>query len=294
MNWKLNPEGIKEQYLNCLNECFGHWGDSQLYEWVFYRECGLVKPDLFLLNTSDDDLMAGSALTYRKLAIPGSDPISTGIMTGSWTLPNARGKGCFTEIISYSKKLVLNHKYNFLTAYVTEQNASFRRLRDFGSLLIPTYYIIVDNDLLLINHKTIKEIDINADSIRKCFQLREQNLKNVIHYDYNLCEFESQFIKRSGTKVRIFKIDNEYLITEENNHTVRILWSSSYSVVMIQVLLNWAKLYNKNVFFMSTDSTWKENKDVKIIPGYFTVINSSLREIDIDWNNINIQYGDKM
>ena len=89
----------------------------------------------------EGELLAGSAVSYRKARLRTGAEVDVGIMTGSWTLPAARGQGCFTRAILESVKLTESREGALLLAYVTEANASSRRLVAAGSGLFPTRYV---------------------------------------------------------------------------------------------------------------------------------------------------------
>jgi hypothetical protein len=86
-------------------------------------------------------LVAGSAVSYRQLARADGTRALVGIMTGSWTLPTARGRGGFTRMIDASLELTRSRGGAVLLAFVTEANASFRRLTAAGATLFPTRYL---------------------------------------------------------------------------------------------------------------------------------------------------------
>lgn len=134
----LNPAGIDESYLEALNLCFPGWGDEKQLVWVLNRAVGGPVPDRMLIRM-DGTLVAGSAVSYRWLERDGQRML-IGIMTGSWTLPEARGQGCFTRIIEESLAVTASRGGAILLAFVTEDNPSFRRLRDAGAALFPTTY----------------------------------------------------------------------------------------------------------------------------------------------------------
>jgi hypothetical protein len=93
-----------------------------------------------MLLRLDGVLAAGSAVSYRWLERDGTR-VLIGIMTGSWTLPEARGQGCFTRIIQESVRAAANQGAGLLLAFVTEDNPSYRRLRDAGAALFSTTYL---------------------------------------------------------------------------------------------------------------------------------------------------------
>jgi hypothetical protein len=140
MHVERNPRGAEALYLQSLNVCFPGWGDERAYRWAFGRQVGGPPADLMLLRDGDE-LLAGSAVSYRTLKTADGREALVGIMTGSWTLPAARGRGAFTQIIDESVALTRDHGGALLLAFVTETNASFRRLQSAGSTLCPTRYV---------------------------------------------------------------------------------------------------------------------------------------------------------
>jgi hypothetical protein len=135
---ELNSPGTDEEYLRAVNVCFPGWGDHRQLAWVLNRSVGGPVPDRMLLRLSGT-LVAGSAVSYRWLQRAGTR-VLIGIMTGSWTLPEARGQGCFTRIIQESVKVAANQGAALLLAFVTEDNPSYRRLQDAGAALFSTTY----------------------------------------------------------------------------------------------------------------------------------------------------------
>ena len=198
MNFSINPENYQQNYLENLNHCFPNWGDMKTYEWVINRKFNNIKPDFFDIKNHENQTLAGSAISYRKLIFPDKSFKEIGIMTGSWTLPISRGMGCFTETIKKSSELVALKKMPFLTAFVTESNASYRRLKDAGSYLIPTNYIIsehLSNDYF----ETYNSVEILENSLANrllFYEIRHKLLENKIHFDYNFDDFQKQFIDR--------------------------------------------------------------------------------------------------
>ncbi|MGH9247597.1 MAG: hypothetical protein ACRD29_25470 [Acidimicrobiales bacterium] len=136
----VNPVGLEEEYIDAANRCFGHWGDATTYRWAFKREVGAPAADLLVLRRRGE-LVAGSAVSYRRLARAGGGDVLVGIMTGSWTLPAARGQGCFTTIIEESRRLTRERGGAALLAFVTRDNASCRRLLEAGGGGVPTSYV---------------------------------------------------------------------------------------------------------------------------------------------------------
>ena len=135
---EINPSAVEEKYLSGLNRSFGQWGDRDAYRWDFEREVGARPADLMVLR-DHGEILAGSAVSYRTVSL-GDDRILIGIMTGLWTLPEARGCGASAEVIVESRRLVASRGGAVLIAFVTHENASRRRLVAAGCLEIPTWY----------------------------------------------------------------------------------------------------------------------------------------------------------
>jgi hypothetical protein len=300
MDFILNPENFEAEYLHFLNECFSGWGDGITYKWVYRRNMELASSDIFLIE-EDRNIIAGSALTYRYIQFPGGKKCVIGTMTGSWTLPQARGKGCFTEIIRYSGNLIAEHDYDFLTAYVTEQNASYRRLKSEGSYLINTYYVRSGVNAHTVTTLHFEEIETTEATLLYLYNLRKESSAGSIHYAYDFESFVTQFVNRPNTKIILLKQNENYFILEETEQTFRILYATSYNHGLIAALMSWAGAKNKNIFFLTTllDTAYEHDENFTVIPGFLTLLaNKNKKEIDCETRFgqlfFSIQYGDKM
>jgi GNAT superfamily N-acetyltransferase len=134
------PAGEDRRYLEALQSCFGGWGGETEFDWYFRRPFGGAVADRFVIS-DDGEWIAGSAVSWRKLADAHGAERRVGIMTGSWTLPPARGRGCFSAIIEHSRALCVERGADWLLAFVTQDNPSRRQLERAGSLMIPTDYL---------------------------------------------------------------------------------------------------------------------------------------------------------
>jgi hypothetical protein len=143
---EINPGGVEDKYLSGLNRSFGQWGDRHAFRWDFEREVGARPADLMVLR-DHGQILAGSAVSYRTVCL-GDDRILIGIMTGSWTLPEARGRGAFSQVIVESQRLVASRGGSVLIAFVTHENASRRRLVAAGCLEIPTWYVASNQETM--------------------------------------------------------------------------------------------------------------------------------------------------
>ncbi len=296
----VNPENYEQEYLQNLNECFPNWGNKATFDWVLNRKFNGFKPDFLILKSDSDEVLAGSAISYRKLKSSVGTFFQIGIMTGSWTLPISRGMGCFTETIGLSAMIVKDKKFDFLTAFVTQSNASYRRLKDAGSLLIETNYII--SEKLKNNQITSSNIEIvekNEDNIKFIFNKRKLLLQSKLHFDYDFEDFKNQFINRLHP-TSIIKINDDFAILEETPNMFQLHYCTSYKHNVISQIVDYANSHKKEIIFFSTDKDhdFKTNLDYKIVPGFFAVMDNEISEIKnktlIFASEFDIQYGDKM
>lgn len=131
----LDPPDV-DRSLGCLNRCFGGWGGPREWAWTFARDAGHGLASRLVVTDGTGDWIAGSAVSWRETTQFG--PV--GIMTGSWTLPEARGRGCFTRLVRESSAAVARRGGGALLAFVTGTNASRRRLESAGAHMLPTAY----------------------------------------------------------------------------------------------------------------------------------------------------------
>src|SRR3989442_4864180 len=132
---------MEGEYLECLNLCYGNWGDRRQYDWYFRRKPAYPDPDLIVLKI-DGHTAAGSAVSYRRVVLPNDSEVDVGIMTGAWTLPQFRGRGCFARIIEESLRLTVMKGGALLLGFTTEEKGSFRQLAKAGSVLFSSSYFL--------------------------------------------------------------------------------------------------------------------------------------------------------
>ncbi|SCX94548.1 hypothetical protein SAMN05192588_0376 [Nonlabens sp. Hel1_33_55] len=296
-----NPEGVKEEYLKYLNVAFTNWGEEHLYSWVFDRQVGDLTTDQLIIKR-EGNVIAGSAVTYRKIALGGADIINVGIMTGSWTLPAARKTGCFTTIIEESKIMCRENKVPFLTAFVTDENPSSRRLAAAGALMIKSWNLFAPKEISESKNQ-INFIDDFEDkkSQEVIYQKFMEPDGSTVAYSYNEAEFIGQFIKRPNVPI-ILEVNGVFVIMEEGFNAMKILVTTARGIPQLVEVLNdvnqWCiQHHDKNLFFFTMDEKI-ENEFSKLgytsKLGYYTVIdcdNGSSPELIED---VRINMGDKM
>jgi hypothetical protein len=130
----------RRRYIAGLEAAFGVWGDERRFRWAFDRSCGAGPADLAVLIDAQGRWVAGSALVHRLVRAPTGEVERAGIISSSWTLPEGRGRGCLAHFVEWSRERLRASGGSIVLAFMTETNASRRRLAAAGADLIPTCY----------------------------------------------------------------------------------------------------------------------------------------------------------
>lgn len=276
-----NPEGVRSDYLRCLNQCFEHWGDDDDYDWCFTREVGSQPADLFVMRLNGE-LVAGSAVSYRKAQLGNGAEIDVGIMTGSWTLPAARGQGCFTRAVHESVELAASRGAALLLAFVTEINASSRRLAAAGSALFPTRYAFTTPDTppAAQNGPTITPVADAEAALTRMRRYLEGVRDGRFHLRFPRSEdWRTQFLERPGD-IRLVALGEQgYCVLEAAADTDRVqllaLGPDADLRACLTSLLRRAQAKGRKLFLFSTDPRMWEQCDMLQmggISGYLTAL----------------------
>jgi hypothetical protein len=188
---------MEDEFLKCLNLCFGDWGDRRTYDWYFQRKTAYPDADVMVLK-NDGELVAGSAVTYRKITLPNEAVITVGIMTGSWTLPKFRGQGCFARIIEESIRLTAEKKGALVLGFGRRENSSFRQFAKAGAALFPTTYLFSTPETKLqVVASKLKREESSEPVIKKLFERQSTSGRGYLRFAYSsMQEFSAQFIHR--------------------------------------------------------------------------------------------------
>jgi len=296
MKIERNPINSKQDILKSLNLCFPNWGGNLQYEWYFEREISMHSPDLIIFRNDDNEMIAGSAISYRQIRWRDGKIYQIGIMTGSWTLPAARGMGCFTKMIEISKEICKEKQVEFLTAFVTENNASYRRLLKAGSFCVPAnnYFFEIPN-----NSSDAKVRKLTWSELK--FENKElgDTLYKQIGFNYDLEAFSKQIIERIFP-VHCYEYKNEFYIVEES-HILKLVFVSRIHKVNLKEMMTWLVSHYQKVlmYFNSNESLFDDlNKFLTVKTGFFTMLytqDSSEFPFNIsNGQSFNIQLGDKV
>lgn len=261
MQLEINPPGTEAEYLHCLNTCFPGWGGQEMAQWVFRRAIGPDPfPDVLVLR-ENGRLLAGSAVSYRSVALPNGNLVRAGIMTGSWTLPDARGRGCFSRIIEESVAITRKREGALLLAFVTEENPSCRQLLKAGAASFPTWYLFGPEE----SEKTmdsVKKPDLrtaNETELASVVSLwaRQREDKCRLHY-LTIEDWKSQFLNRPGQIETVCDESGSFAVIERQSTTDRIhaWWASpqASALLFLQKLAVYARMNNRKLFTFSTDA----------------------------------------
>ena len=184
-------------YLESLNLCFPGWGGREMFDWCFSRESAGLRPDLMMLHDDASRVVAGTANSYRRVGLPNGQTMVVGIMTGSWTLPEARGRGAFTRLIEESRELAASRQAGLLLAFYARANGSARPLQAAGAALIPSWYC---------RSSAERRIDTSGDSsvddIDAC-RNDYQDVADAVRLIYSADEWRDQFLLRPNGVMRV-------------------------------------------------------------------------------------------
>lgn len=229
----VNPRGMEDEYLKCLNLCYGNWGDRRQYDWYFRRQTAYSDPDLIVLKI-DGQTAAGSAVSYRRLALPNDCEIAVGIMTGAWTLPPFRGQGCFARIIEESVRLTALKEGALLLGFAVEERASFRQLARAGSALFPSsYFISTAQTQVPALACQLSRVEQSEQVTRMMYEKLKQSHRGYSHFVYSTeREFRAQFVDRPGTTEILTDRQGNFGIIEkkENTDSLQLLLSDAHEI----------------------------------------------------------------
>ena len=298
----INPKDYRAKYIQHLNECFNGWGGIQEYNWSLERKVGEKKSDIILIKNEEDGVIAGSAVSYRKLSKEG-DVMDIGIMTGTWTLPAARRKGCFKKMIKISKELCRKKDVNFLTSFVTETNPSSKGMESVGSFMFPTFHLFSSEIPFEEDNAKVEAIAHNNEIYKDLFDTVQKKQSNFLNFSYDLSEFVQQYIRRIK-ETTILAINNDFAILEEGSNEIKILLLTSSNVSSfkknIKAVTNWC-LKNKlrKAFFFTTRKELSEaclELDFENVSGYFTSLEVTDKDVPFEeiFGSLNVNMADKM
>lgn len=274
---QINPPGVDLEYLECLNTAFGNWGDARRFNWHFRRVTSFPAADL-LVCREGEKLAAGSAITYRRLRLPNDEEIGVGIITGSWTLPQHRGKGLFSRIIERSIEQAETKGAKLILAFVTADNVSCRLMQGFGSVLIPTFYVFsTESTPHPKANSRFELIEPRERLVAEMFEKFSSSGKGLARFVYpSAPDFRAQFFDRPNQTQFLSSGNGDFAVVEkgESTNLLQLFLSQGESNCFADLLTDALRQNRKFFAFTMDEEAAVIGKDLglEIKAGFLTVL----------------------
>jgi GNAT superfamily N-acetyltransferase len=118
---------IRAACLAGLNQCFPGWGDAAQFDWC-NRRPGDPRPADLLVAEADGEIVAGLAVVYRRIGRDDEPHELVGVLSGAWTLPEARGQGQFGRLLDRAAEVARERGATIALAFVTGERSSAGQL----------------------------------------------------------------------------------------------------------------------------------------------------------------------
>ena len=217
---QINPPNIDDEYLECLNRAYGDWGDKRQFNWYFRRQTIFPAADLFVIREGGK-LAAGSALTYCRPRLPNEEEMSARIITGSWTLPEYRGRGFFSRLMEESRRYVASKNVKVLFGYMTADNPSFRQLQKLGAIPFPSFYIFsTESTELPTTNPKLERIEPSEKIVAEMFEKFAESGRGFARFTYpSARHFRAQFLERLHETEILSSQQGDYAVIEKRAET---------------------------------------------------------------------------
>jgi hypothetical protein len=260
------------EFLRGANAAFGAWGGEAMFDWAFRRRMSGRAADLLYLDDGGVTL-AGSAVTWRTVAFEDGSTRLGAIMTGSWTLPESRGRGAFTRMVDATNELA-SEQGALVLGFGRMENASGRRLEAGGAALHPAFYCR----------------SVEAGGLEEPLDLFEPEPElfgstSGARFVYTEAEWRSQFLQRPGARVECVGRRGEWAAVVETAGEFDRVHAVS-DVAQIPLLAARAHARGRRLFWYTTRAP--EAESVEWTAGFLSVW-GDLRPRDWDFQN-----GDRM
>lgn len=220
MAWNPAGYGVAD-YVDLLNRSFNGSWTPELYRWYMARPFAGKTPDNGVLMR-DGQPVSGAGVVYRQLRDRGGRIVDVGVITGAWTLPEARGHGYFTQVMQESAAYVAAQGCELLLGFVTDDNASGKGMRCAGAWMIPTTYLLSSTTTgSEASYLKVLPSDAGPEELYALHNLRSDATG---YYYQHLDDWRSQFLERTYP-VEILRVGEETLaIVEQAPGTDRLQW----------------------------------------------------------------------
>ena len=276
MELQINPPDA-EKTLPYLNACFPGWGDERSFRWVYQRAMQNQPAPDYLVLKEGEAVIAGSGVNYREVLLRNGRAVTAGIMTGSWTLPEARGKGCFNRMIQESVRLTEQRGGALLLAFVTQENPSCRQLWKAGAAQISTSYWNAPPRASTVSPRyPFREVACIPEEL---FNRWSNAKEGSARFGYtSFADWQSQFVNRPA-KILLLQHGHDFAVLEDHQDTFRLRAylgeDGEVDIDFLGHLRDYSSQRGKKLFHFCTDPETAENlQDTSFIkkPGYITVL----------------------
>jgi hypothetical protein len=275
---EVNPPGVQAEYPRGLNVAFPGWGELAMYRWCFERPVGGPKADLLVVRRGAR-LVAGSAVAYRSLRLETGVPVRVAIMTGAWTLPEMRGRGCFGRMIVESVALASRRGAALLLGFARAGNASVRQLAAAGSALSPTAYCLTPPDGGRHGAGARAAIEPGSPDVVALSTALERSRASRVRFTYAPAEWASQFLDRPRPTECLTLDSNGWAVVEPIGATdfVQLLLTHDEAgrSRALAALLGRARDRGRELFVFAGDEEWRHDclrLGFAVSSGYLTAL----------------------
>lgn len=302
------PASARAQYLAGLNACFHDWGGDDMYRWCFERGLSGQLPDLLGVQ-EQGRLVAGSAVSYRRAQVAGRTPFRVAIMSGSWTLPEARQRGYFTQMIDASRAVAAERGAALLLAFVTSTNPSYRRLAAARATHWETWYLGSSANMRVVTSTAaIQPVTDVRRGVAEILERLDAPSAQSIRFLYDADEWLSQFLARP-IETEFLSVGTDGLaVIEKREDADRLLFfrgadDASFARAL-DALLERAAARGRTLSFFTTRRNWRNISTAagfNCLPGYLVALtaNADARRAGVPNDDLaglpwELQSGDRM
>ncbi|MBZ0112911.1 MAG: hypothetical protein K8J08_10650 [Thermoanaerobaculia bacterium] len=271
------------RYRSGLERCFPTWGREDFSRWYLARDVGEGAPELFACVSPSGEIEAGVAISYRRLrpGTPGRPEGLCGVITGAWTLPEARRKGLFRKLVGNVALRTQGRGGAWLLGFVTADNTSTRVMVSAGAALYPTWYCSRSAEGSYARRERGRASTSDL-TLEDPMEWMDQGPPPATTFAYRVDGWRSQFCRRPDP-VELFTVGSGRALVERSATTDRLLAVQPRSVERdaIHVLAERSRAEARDFFCFVTSPDrrdWAVEAGLDAREGYLTVLDLSSTE----------------
>jgi GNAT superfamily N-acetyltransferase len=251
-----NAAGIDAAYLHGLATCFpGAWNEAS-YRWYLGRPFRCRGPDKVTAHDGKT-VIAGLGINYRRVRSAAGGIHDVGILTAGWTLPQYRGRGCYSRMLDAAIEIATHDDCAALVGFVTATSLGASRLRRVGAVEVPTRYLFLEPEDSV--RPPGRQPAIHAVRAPTAAAPLGADAGSVFHYA-DAEEWQAQFVRRPG-RTTIMEVDAGVAVVEHAGATDRLQFLSrphdSDAAALVAMALR-ARDQGRHFFSFTTDERLAE------------------------------------